>query len=229
MSTPSVVAIVSQHSKDVNQLCNALMDLGIRPITFNKGDTQKHPDKLPIGSCFNRENVGRESETYFTYILERIKESKVDPHPQAPAPAQEDYTIFLQEDATRHCPSIIQTIGMVLNEIKTNPDKIAIPAFFGDVHQGIDMVSQSTSRRFNGYPGNNDIKPLFERYFGHPFPVENHWFTDGCQFMVHKSFYLGRNVEKIELYLNELRTHKDPFVALAWERFWPWYILKEKE
>lgn len=215
-------AVIAHYSKDINPLREALHAMGVRTVVHSKDGGKAH---------FQRTNVGRESETYFSYILDQIQNQR-DP---VTSPPQEDYTIFLQDDAVRHCPRLIDTIKAALAEIETKTKADAgelyvhPPVFFGDVHQGIDLTSASVSRRFHGYPGSNDIKPLFERYFGRPFPKENHWFTAGAQFMIHKSFYLNWNVEKIETYLKELQTHKDPFCALAWERFWPWYILNEKE
>jgi hypothetical protein len=214
VSEYKAVAVIAHYSKsrqEVDELKYQLSRQYILPLVFSKAEAQQ--DK----SDFMLKNVGRESETFFTYILNKLDPDGVLNN------WNEDYTIFLQDDATRHCPDLFKIIESALKEDKKGFTGLGV------MLDGIDGLAPRLASRFHGYPGTPSTKDLFQKYFLKPFPEENYWFIAGAQFMVHKSMYMNRNVDRIKMYLEDLRAHQHPFSALAWERFWPWYLNEETQ
>ena len=162
-------------------------------IIYNKGN------KIDNSNIINVENVGRETHTYFKYIVDHYDNLRYE------------YYIFLQGYPFDHSPNLHSKLNDYINNFNLNID--------------FDNISEYI---YNFNFKNGDINhpglPLTERYikiFGSK-PVDNtYYFGAGAQFIVSKNAILKRPKTFYENILNMVDKDVCPIEAYVLERFYP--------
>ena len=181
---------VSAFNEDLNWLEN--VDKYIKIKLYNKGNKSDIKDK------YNAEilhNVGRESHTYLTYII-----NNYDNLPE--------YTIFIQGRPFDHSPKLYETLS---NIITTN-DKLE----FKYISERIYNCKLSGCRLHSGLP----LLKIYNDIFETNIIDKDFHFGAGAQFILHKSLILKHDINFYKKCLKYLDNDINPISGFVFERIW---------
>ncbi|NBS67523.1 DUF3431 domain-containing protein [bacterium] len=195
--------VVARYDEDIRWIEDLPSNILEHVIIYNKGDPIKIPDLNVITIC----NVGRESHTYLTYII--------DNYDHLP-----EHVIFIQANPFQHVhrPPIanmeewIQSWSNV--EISTNYEPTCDPYTF-------------RIREYNGQiqsPAPTCFGKWFETYINRKYPDNRDmkWYFGACFGVSRERIHLRSKVYYQRL-LDQVSLHKSPEVGHYLERSW-YYI-----
>lgn len=194
--------VVARYNENIDWLSE--IDYQFNKIfIYNKG--RKLISNLPI---YDIPNIGREADTYLTYIIDNYDNLS-------------DFVVFLQGNPFDHTPNILNIINKLPHIEIINPNfKEIIP--LGKIWTN-NFGKITTITKYRGYSG---IKQVFEIFYGVGITPKIFTASWGAQYIIKKELiykYSLQQYKDVKLFAGNFH------LPWAMELYWLYFFLRTKD